>query len=136
MALGFAAALARFEEEVPTVGIRQDNRRGTTPVGTDEGEQLARALSQLDIGPSSGTRTASEFSSGRCRVIASDATCNLQSHPGVSFIHANGEAQLVDGQDYLSRLRAWAEKSEIKVSAGESEIPEHLPEGDLYRERP
>lgn len=136
MALGLAVALARFEEEVPTVGIGRDNRRGTTPVGTDEGEQLARALGQLDIGPSSETRPASEFSSGRCRVIASDATCSLPSHPAVSFIHANGEAQLVDGQDYLSRLRAWVEKSEIKVSAGESELPEHLPQGDLYCECP
>ncbi|KAG8937569.1 hypothetical protein FRC00_003904 [Tulasnella sp. 408] len=127
VALGFAAALARFEEEVPTAGRQQDGRQATPPAGTDEGEQLSRAMSQLDIGP------ASEFTSGPCHVIASEATCSIQSHPGVSFIHANQDTQLVDGQDYLTRLRTWAEQSEANVSEGTSEIPEHLPQGDLYR---
>lgn len=126
VALGLAAALARFEEDDPTTRRGQDGRQETPPAGTDEGEQLTRAMSQLDIEP------ASEVTSGPCHVIVSEATCSLQSHPGVSFIHANQEAQLVDGQDYLSRLRTWAEQSEVKVSEGASEIPEHLAQGDLY----
>ncbi|KAG8974903.1 hypothetical protein FRB90_009676, partial [Tulasnella sp. 427] len=128
VALGFAAAIAQFEEEEPTTGNGQSNSQDTPSLTSDASEQLARAMSQLGI----GTPPGSESGSGLCRIIASEATCNLQTHPGVSFIHANEDIKLVGGRDYLSRLRDWAEQSEAKISGGESELPKHLPLGDLY----
>ena len=50
------------------------------------------------------------------------------NHPAVKFIHGD-----VDGDAYLENLRAWARDSQDKILRGESEIPEGLSPGDLYR---
>ncbi len=40
----------------------------------------------------------------------------------------------IDGDVYLENLSNWGEISTEKVRKGESEIPLHLPQGDLYCE--
>lgn len=125
VALGLAVALARLDDEATTTErVDQGSNQASTSI--NDGDLLARAMSQLDISKSSPTPA-----SNHCRVVHSDASFDVVSHPAARFIHAMSEGSTVE--DYPTRLRTWAQQSESKIANGESEIPEGLSQGDLYR---
>lgn len=112
VALGLSVALARLEDE--------------SSKKFDHADLLARAMSKLDLSSSSPTTQL-------CRVVHSEASVDITSHPATRFIHALDDSNLVEGVDYLQRVRKWALESEAMVAKGESEIPNGLAQGDLYR---
>jgi len=62
-------------------------------------------------------------------IIQSHATVGLSNHAAVKYIHGD-----IDGDVYIEKLTSWARESWEKIQAGGSEIPQHLAQGDLYRE--
>ncbi|KZP17796.1 hypothetical protein FIBSPDRAFT_1046648 [Athelia psychrophila] len=61
-------------------------------------------------------------------VVKSSASVDILRHPAVKFVHGD-----VDGDVYLENIKAWARDSHDKIAKSESEIPEGLSQGDLYR---
>ena len=60
--------------------------------------------------------------------VHSDAIVDILNNPAVKFVHGD-----IDGDVYLENLKNWAKMSKEKVEKGDSEIPETLSQGDLYR---
>ncbi|KAF9260902.1 Arginase/deacetylase [Marasmius fiardii PR-910] len=122
--LGVAVALARLEGE-------EDVALNGTPktfldTGTDE---LATVMERLRL---EGTGTAADSTSTSSTfagvpVIHSAASMPLLGSPAVKFIHGD-----IEGDVYLEKLHKWVKDSAERVGRGESEIPEGLPQGDLY----
>ncbi|KAH9936423.1 Arginase/deacetylase [Fomitopsis serialis] len=57
----------------------------------------------------------------------SDASVDILNNAAVKFIHGD-----IEGDVYLENLKRWTAESRAKIDKGESEIPEGLPQGDLY----
>jgi histone deacetylase HOS3 len=106
--LGLAAVIARFESVLL--------QTFTSPEPND----LVSALEQMTLatGPSKSIP-----------VVTSSASVNILQHPAVKFVHGD-----IDGDVYLQNLQLWAKDSLDKITKGDSEIPEELSQGDLYRE--
>ncbi|KAG6872232.1 hypothetical protein C0995_011736 [Termitomyces sp. Mi166 len=111
--VGLSAALARLES------ISSSTTPKSEPVGPDD---LAGALNRLNITPTSET-----FQHAPVSVVRSTATVDLLDNPAVKFIHGD-----IDGDVYLDKLKGWARDSREKINNRGSEIPEGLPQGDLY----
>lgn len=119
VALGLSAALAHIQHSRPEA--HKDRMENTNPANNDtETDELAAALDRLKLAvdPSSPIR-----------IVKTSTSVNLLDHPAVKFVHGD-----IDGDVYLENLKEWAKTSRDKVSGGGSEIPEGLPQGDLYRE--
>lgn len=58
----------------------------------------------------------------------SDATVDVLNHPAVKYVHGD-----INGDVYLEKLVNLVNESENAIARGESEIPESLSQGDLYR---
>lgn len=118
VALGLSAAMARIQDSRP-----QDRKNilDTTNIANSdvETDDLAAALDRmkLAVDPSSPIR-----------IVKTSASVNLLDNPAVKFVHGD-----IDGDVYLENLKEWAKTSRDKISGGGSEIPEGLPQGDLYR---
>ena len=121
IALGLSAAIARLEDEATALA---SNGQPTINSFSSDGDQLTRALSQLEISGGSPTLP--------CAIIHSNAHVDLLSHPATLFVHANPQYQAGSPSMYLPALKDWATRSEDNVAKGESEIPTNLPQGDLY----
>ena len=104
--LGLSAAISR---------LSGDPQSNFTPA--DDG--LAGAFERLSISASSTSSIVSVVRADLPQVA-------LVDHPAVKYVH---------GDDYLKDIQRWAEDSADAIARGESEIPENLPQGDLYRER-
>ncbi|KAL0569713.1 histone deacetylase [Marasmius crinis-equi] len=112
--LGLATVLARLEEVLPT----RSSENSQSEPGADE---LTAALNRMKL---DGT-ASSTF--GGIPVVHSSASIPLLGNPAVKYIHGDIESDV-----YLEKLRSWAKESTEKIGRGESEIPEGLPQGDLY----
>lgn len=111
---GVAAAIARLEE------IRGKNSDTVAQGAPDPDDVLASALERLKI---------SDGRAATVNVAMSTVSVDLLSHPAVKYVHGD-----IDGDVYLERLVTLIRESEEKVARGESEIPDGLSQGDLYRE--
>lgn len=117
ISVGLAAAIAKLEESLST----SNGTREGSP-----GDDLVHALGRMNL----ATATDPLESPGiPVSVVKSSASVDMFAHPAVKFVHGD-----IDGDVYLENLRAWARDSHDKITKGESEIPEGLSQGDLYRE--
>ncbi|KAG9122669.1 hypothetical protein FRC07_000860 [Ceratobasidium sp. 392] len=125
LALGIAAALARSEE---TASL---SREATLVVETDG---IIKSLENIKLdNPSESSGLVSPVA----QVVRHSAPLDVLflNDPAVRMIHALDEDTAAgSGEEYLSQLARWVSESEIRIKAGESEIPdgEGLSQGDLY----
>ncbi|KAI5124942.1 hypothetical protein M0805_007369 [Coniferiporia weirii] len=112
--VGFAAAIARIEEAVET-----SQSPGTTGQTNSAENDLAAALQKLDL--------SQDVSIEVVNIIKSTSSVDLLKSEAVKFVHGD-----IEGDVYLENLVRWVGESVKKVKAGESEIPAHLSQGDLY----
>lgn len=121
VSIGLAAAIARLEEVVSSGAPNQTTSSG--PAKQPDPNDLAEVLGRMKLEHGSPSFVRSPVS-----VVQSQATVDISNNPAVKFIHGD-----IEGDVYLENLRAWAKGSSDKVLNNESEIPEHLSQGDLYR---
>ncbi|KAF8887148.1 histone deacetylase complex protein [Infundibulicybe gibba] len=117
VSVGLAAAIARLEES--TRHDRSNASISSTTHQEQTADDLETAMARMDIKP--------QLSKSPVSIIQSQSSIDLMKHPAVKFIHGD-----VDGDVYLENLNSWSKESWEKISMGESEIPEGLPQGDLY----
>ena len=60
---------------------------------------------------------------------SSNSSINILNNKAVKFVHGD-----IEGDVYLENLTKWVKESSEKIKVGESEIPSHLSQGDLYCE--
>ena len=121
--IGLSAAVARLEE---LFNGRTMPRPTTQPEGlknVSDPNELVDVMNKLKINSDLSTYQS------HVSIIESQATVDILKHPAVKFIHGD-----IEGDVYLQNLTAWAKESYHKILKGESEIPEGLSQGDLYRE--
>jgi hypothetical protein len=120
--VGLAAAISRLEEvATPHPGIGD-----VKPLDPDD---LASQLGRLNI--KSGADAPLARPDPPVSIVQSSASVDILSHHAVKYVHGD-----IDGDVYLENLVAWTKQCRDKVDSGESEIPAHLSQGDLYREWP
>ncbi|TFK52172.1 Arginase/deacetylase [Heliocybe sulcata] len=120
--IGISAALACMESlaqpSEPASVARPKAEESTEP------DDLAAALSRMAIASKPRVELSLNLS---IQVRKSTAALDLLNHSAVKFVHGD------IGEDvYLESLKTWARDSGDKVEVGQSEIPEGLPQGDLY----
>ncbi|EPQ51096.1 Arginase/deacetylase [Gloeophyllum trabeum ATCC 11539] len=119
--VGISAALARLEDlaEPPKDPDKLKSQ------GASEPDDLAAAMGRMAI------QSREEYAVGAglpLEIKKSAASVDLLDDKAVKFVHGD-----IEGDVYLENLKHWAKESEERISKGESEIPEGLPQGDLYR---
>ncbi|KIJ55002.1 hypothetical protein M422DRAFT_200979 [Sphaerobolus stellatus SS14] len=112
---GVAAAIARLEERQQA----KSNSNKESSTATDGG--LAEALEKLNI------TEEPVLTQDLIGIVMSTASVDLLHNKVVNYVHGD-----IDGEVYLENLVKWAKESEEKIAQGETEIPEGLPQGDLY----
>ncbi|PVF97145.1 Arginase/deacetylase [Serendipita vermifera] len=146
--VGFAAAIARLEEEAEASkkelndSVKQEVTdsesavvQDAAPAPLDVADELSNVLNKLNL--ESSSKTVSEGECGVtnvCKVIQLPVTLQyLSSDPAVRMIHAaNADGTGFDNLEHIDRLAKWARESEDKIRTGESEIPQGFSQGDLY----
>lgn len=125
--VGLAAAAARLEETFTTQQSPNTNAvaRQYAQVQETEADELASALGRLNLANPANSATARH---GPVQFVHSDAFADILNNAAVKFIHGD-----VEGDVYLENLKRWAAESGANIDKGESEIPEVLSQGDLYR---
>jgi histone deacetylase HOS3 len=119
--IGIAAAIARLE----SILAKHEHDDTETKKHDEDPDDLAATLDRMKlIHDSSKLR----HSSSPVSIIQSRASVDILKHPAVKFIHGD-----IDGDIYLEDLTRWAKESWENIHQGGSEIPEGLPQGDLYR---
>jgi histone deacetylase HOS3 len=121
VSIGLAAAIARLEEAVSSGAPNQTT--SSSPAKQPDPNDLAEVMGRMKL-----EHDSSSFIRSPVSVVQSQATINILNNPAVKFIHGD-----IEGDVYLENLKAWAKGSSDKVLNNESEIPEHLSQGDLYR---
>jgi histone deacetylase HOS3 len=113
--VGISGALARLESVVT----------GEPPKREADGEihELTDVLGKMRI----GTPTV-DVGTSIAEIVKSQANVDLLDHEAVKFVHGD-----IEGDVYLENLKAWAKNSKEEIVERGSEIPEGLPQGDLYR---
>ena len=122
VSVGVSAARAALEigrDESPSLCHPQTVDGKAT---SDAPDHLADVIKGLTLDERHGSPHHPAF-----LVLTADSSSNSLINAATRFIH--GEP---DG--YLSKLLMWASTSEEKIKKGESEIPEELSQGDLFRE--
>jgi histone deacetylase HOS3 len=120
--IGLAAAIAHLESaDHPEVKLEPET---TGKEQHEEPDDLAAAMGRMKLVQDSSLLQPRQPVS----IVQSHASVDILSHPAVKFIHGD-----IDGDTYLENLMRWAKESWDKVHQGGSEIPEGLPQGDLYR---
>lgn len=123
VAIGLAAALSRLEEEDL---IASGASVSASSARTSDGDQLVKAMSLLELASQPQPRM-----DAICNIIHSNSRQDIETHPAVLFVHGS---QSPEGEtSYLTRLKILAADSQNQIATGESEIPEPLSQGDLYR---
>lgn len=132
---GLSLALARLEEALST---RQTQAAHKTLASSDEGD-LIKALEGLGL----DGRVSQQQQHGQQERAADVGVPALffAASPDEGFGDLRGKAvrfvhePSVEGSEhYLGRLESWCRGQEEKVRKGECEIPEGLPQNDLYCE--
>jgi histone deacetylase HOS3 len=120
--IGLCAALSRLEESLPVV----TSADATAPAENSEADSLVEAIENLRLEQQDSA--VLPLPKGLpVQVVRSSAKVDILDHPAVKYIHGD-----LDGDVYLKRLVEWASQSTEKISNGQSEIPDGLPQGDLY----
>ena len=121
--IGLSAAIARLEELSNSTTTPELTSTSESSNKEPDPNDLADVMNKLKID--------SVLSSHQSPVsiIESQATVDILNHPAVKFVHGD-----IEGDVYLENLTSWAKESNQKILKGESEIPEGLSQGDLYRE--
>ncbi|KAJ7704976.1 histone deacetylase domain-containing protein [Mycena rosella] len=114
--VGLAAAMSRLEGVAPP-----DNLKTLDP------DDLASQLGRLNIESNTTTNDPLKRASQPVSIVQSTASADLLRHPAVKYVHGD-----IDGDVYLENLARWTKECRYKIEKGESEIPEHLSQGDLY----
>jgi histone deacetylase HOS3 len=147
--VGFAAAIARLEEERESrnkdsnVTIKQETAdpegvivpQEATPAPLDVADELSNVLNKLNLDTVTKSDNEGECDiTSVCKVVRLPVTLQyLSSDPAVRMIHAaNADGTGFDNMEHIDRLAKWARESEDKIRKGESEIPEGFLQGDLY----
>ncbi|PPQ77079.1 hypothetical protein CVT25_014892 [Psilocybe cyanescens] len=120
--VGLSAAIARLEGLFPTQEIPKPVAESEDVEAAKEASDLVDVMNKLtiDADPSSPPRSP-------VRIVHSQASSNILSHPAVKFIHGD-----IEGDVYLESLSQWIKESQDKIANGGSEIPEGYAQGDLY----
>ncbi|CED82375.1 Histone deacetylase complex, catalytic component HDA1 [Phaffia rhodozyma] len=144
--VGISAAVARLEHLVSTqpinpIEIRVEPLRSDPSSTADSKEQdLINQLQGLNLSTSSSAPSSilplpSPLSRIPQLVFSDPPTDNLILSPAVKFIHAPSNSNVTTGKieaNYLEKLVEWVKCTEDKILKKESEIPEDLPQLDLY----
>ncbi|KZT28384.1 Arginase/deacetylase [Neolentinus lepideus HHB14362 ss-1] len=120
--IGISVALSRMEDLVPPP--ESANVAKPKLEGNIEPDDLISALNRMAIDNKGGLDIGRGLPT---HITKSAATLDLLNHSAVKFVHGD-----IQGDVYLEKLKSWALDSSDKVGKGESEIPEGLPQGDLY----
>ncbi|KAF9451837.1 Arginase/deacetylase [Macrolepiota fuliginosa MF-IS2] len=112
--IGISGAIARLESVEPGLN-KQEGASG------DVGE-LSEVLGNMRIGTPSGDTGTSVV-----QIVRSQASVDILNNAAVKFVHGD-----IEGDVYLENLKKWAKNSWDEIALGRSEIPEGLPQGDLY----
>jgi histone deacetylase HOS3 len=125
--LGLAAAVSHVVDAIPSSSVKSnqfpDNGADLPATGDVQTDDLTAALARMNL----ATR-APPIAESAIPVINSSASVDILNNPAVKFIHGD-----IDGDVYLEKLKEWIRDSQDKIMKGESEIPEDLSQGDLYR---
>ena len=121
--IGLSAAIARLEGSSNSTETPEPPTTSESAKKEADSDDLADVMNKLKIDSELSTYHSP------VSIIESQATVDILNHPAVKFIHGD-----IEGDVYLEKLTTWAKESYQKVSKGESEIPEGLSQGDLYRE--
>jgi histone deacetylase HOS3 len=120
--IGLCAAISRLEESL-SIATGAD---ATAPVEDPEADSLVEAIENLRLEQQDSA--VLPLPKGLpVQVVRSSAKVDILDHSAVKYIHGD-----IDGDVYLKRLVEWARQSAEKISNGQSEIPDELPQGDLY----
>lgn len=120
--IGLCAAISRLEESL-VVATSADTAAHTEDL---EADSLVNAIENLQLEQQDSV--VLPLPKGLpVQVVRSSAKVDILDHRAVKYIHGD-----IDGDVYLKHLVEWARQSVDKVSNGESEIPDGLPQGDLY----
>lgn len=112
--LGLSAAISRIEENsADSSGLKE------SVADVSAADDLVAAMQKLDL--------VGEIKTDLIKIIKSNKAVNLLDNEAVKFVHGD-----VDDDVYLKNLVKWTRESTEKIKAGESEIPLHLAQGDLY----
>ena len=123
--VGLSASLSRLEDLVASRSLDVGSPvsdSDASPSVSDE-SALVAALDRMSMNAVSRV----DFPKLGLNVIQSSATIDILNHPAVKFIHGD-----IERDTYLENLVSWVKKSQDKISAGESEIPDGLSPTDLY----
>ena len=112
---GLAAAMARLNQLSKSESVATNDKKDPT-------ESLEDALYRLDLAEKSTHELI-----GGVSVVHSSASVDILDNPAVKFIHGD-----VNGDVYPLNLKSWAQQSWDKIANGGSEIPDGLPQNDLY----
>ena len=116
--LGLAAGIACVEENNKSHNSSYDTKTASDSTTSTD---LVAALQDLDL--------LGGIQSDIVKVVKSTGSISLLHNEAIKFVHGD-----IDGDVYLENLTKWAKESTEKIKAGESEIPSHFAQGDLYRE--
>lgn len=119
---GLAAGLARLEAI----------QRAVKPEQQDQPDDLVKALEGLALGASAAGAENSIGLAQPTVIFSRPAPGGLIRSRAVEFIHHPPSDDPTDVR-YLDSFVSWVKACEGKWAAGESEIPEELPQLDLYR---
>ncbi|KAF8648755.1 hypothetical protein AX16_006182 [Volvariella volvacea WC 439] len=122
VSIGLAVAISRIEESI------SQNASRTIINGTKStGEELAAALDKLQISQTPQLGSGSGTTDSIIEIVQSSASVDILNNEAVKFVHGD-----IGGDVYLETLKSWVESSRDKIAKGQSEIPDGLPQGDLY----
>jgi histone deacetylase HOS3 len=112
--IGISGALARLESVVTGEPQKRE--------ADGEINELTDVLGKMRIGTPAG-----DVGTGVAEIVKSQANVDLLDHEAVKYVHGDIEEDV-----YLKKLQAWAKNSKEQITEHGSEIPEGLPQGDLY----
>ncbi|KAJ7618738.1 Arginase/deacetylase [Roridomyces roridus] len=113
--IGLSAAISRL------AGFTVSSKTSVEP------DELAAQLGRLNIESSSASPPQKAAAELPVSIVRSAASVDILKHPAVKYVHRD-----INGDVYLENLACWTKESKEKIEKGESEIPEHLSQGDLY----
>jgi len=112
--VGISCAIARLES------IQPDSSPNKEQPNDGDVRHLVKYLEQMQISPINVCTDVPQ-------IIKSQATVNILNNASVNFVHGG-----INGDAYLQNLKDWAANSWDAIFLNSSEIPEGLPQGDLY----
>lgn len=141
--VGLSATIARLEDALhngsanevnvtdgssagDTVVSQSDVIKSKSDVGTEE---LEAAMGRITITQPTAQHSSSISPAVPIAIIQSQASLDILKHPAVKYVHGD-----IDKDVYLENLVRWIQGSSDKIANGESEIPNGLSQGDLYRQ--